>query len=196
MEYRFFSLSPKTVNSSTATVCMIVIMLPLFLLVMYERHGQPLEVVAGQIIQTVFIRPKERSYQTYVCPRCGCRVQQARDRRACLRADGLGPGLEPLPAPRDFMFLWFLQRASRPRRVIGRRCREDENGRQPRCRRRTRRHIPRLVSRPGSSRADPWGTEWVHMLDSDVVIRGHLGLPPPAGAECVFSQVGVSVSGW
>ena len=43
---------------------MIVVMLPLFLLAMYERHGQPLEVVAAQIIQTVFIRPKERPYQT------------------------------------------------------------------------------------------------------------------------------------
>jgi hypothetical protein len=43
---------------------MIVVMLPLFLLAMYERHGQPLEVIAGQIIQTVFVRPKERPYQT------------------------------------------------------------------------------------------------------------------------------------
>ena len=59
-----FFLLRKTVNSSTATVCMIVVMLPLFLLAMYERNGQPLEVIAGQIIQTVFIRPKERPYQT------------------------------------------------------------------------------------------------------------------------------------
>ena len=51
-------------NSSTATVCMIVAMLPLFLLAMYEKDGQPLEVIAGQIIQTVFIRPKERPYMT------------------------------------------------------------------------------------------------------------------------------------
>ena len=43
---------------------MIVVMLPLFLLAMYERNGQPLEVITGQIIQTVFIRPKERPYQT------------------------------------------------------------------------------------------------------------------------------------
>ena len=43
---------------------MIVVMLPLFLLAMYERNGQPLEVIAGQIIQTVFLRPKERPYQT------------------------------------------------------------------------------------------------------------------------------------
>ena len=59
-----FFLLRKTVNSSTATVCMIVVMLPLFLLAMYEKNGQPLEVIAGQIIQTVFIRPKERPYQT------------------------------------------------------------------------------------------------------------------------------------
>jgi hypothetical protein len=59
-----FFLLRKTVNSSTATVCMIVVMLPLFLLAMYERHGQLLEVIAGQIIQTVFVRPKERPYQT------------------------------------------------------------------------------------------------------------------------------------
>ena len=59
-----FFLLRKTVNSSTATVWMIVDMLPLFLLAMYERNGQPLEVIAGQIIQTVFLRPKERPYQT------------------------------------------------------------------------------------------------------------------------------------
>lgn len=43
---------------------MIVVMLPLFLLAMYEKNGQPLEVILGQIIQTVFIRPKERPYMT------------------------------------------------------------------------------------------------------------------------------------
>ena len=59
-----FFLLRDTVNSSTATVCMIVAMLPLFLLAMYEKNGQPLEVILGQIIQTVFIRPKERPYMT------------------------------------------------------------------------------------------------------------------------------------
>ena len=43
---------------------MIVVMLPCFLIAMYEKHGQPLEVVAKNIIQTKFIRPKERPYQT------------------------------------------------------------------------------------------------------------------------------------
>lgn len=59
-----FFLLRKPAGSSAATLCMIVAMLPFFLLAMYERHGQPLEVIAGQIIQTVFLRPKERPYQT------------------------------------------------------------------------------------------------------------------------------------
>ena len=31
---------------------------------MYEKHGQPLETLIKNIIQTKFIRPKERPYQT------------------------------------------------------------------------------------------------------------------------------------
>ena len=59
-----FFLLKSVISTSAATLCMIVVMLPFFLLAMYERHGQPLEVIAGQIIQTMFIRPKERPYQT------------------------------------------------------------------------------------------------------------------------------------
>ena len=59
-----FFLLRKPAGSRAATLCMIVVMLPFFLLAMYERHGQPLEVIAGQIIQTVFLRPKERPYMT------------------------------------------------------------------------------------------------------------------------------------
>ena len=59
-----FFLLRKPAGSSAATLCMIVVMLPFFLLAMYERHGQPLEVIAGQIVQTVFLRPKERPYRT------------------------------------------------------------------------------------------------------------------------------------
>ena len=43
---------------------MIVVMLPCFLVAMYEKHGQPLEVVIKNIIQTKFTRPKVRPYQT------------------------------------------------------------------------------------------------------------------------------------
>ena len=59
-----FFLLKSAVSSSVATLCMILVMLPFFLLAMYERHGQPLEVIAGQMIQAMFIRPKERPYQT------------------------------------------------------------------------------------------------------------------------------------
>ena len=45
----------------------LLVGLPLFFLLKgsaYERHGQPLEVVVKNIIQTKFTRPKERPYQT------------------------------------------------------------------------------------------------------------------------------------
>ena len=60
-----FFLLKDAVDSSTATLCMILVMLPFFLFAMYERHGQPLEVIIGQMIQTMFVRPKERPYQTH-----------------------------------------------------------------------------------------------------------------------------------
>ncbi len=59
----FFLLKGST-GTSLAAFVMIVVMLPFFLLAMYEKHGQPLEVVIRNIIQTKFIRPKERPYQT------------------------------------------------------------------------------------------------------------------------------------
>lgn len=59
-----FFLLKRTASSSTAAFCMIIVMLPFFLLAMYERHGQPLEVVAGQIIRCMFLRTKERPFQT------------------------------------------------------------------------------------------------------------------------------------
>ncbi len=51
-------------NVSLATLGMIIIMLPMFLLAMYEKDGQPLEVIAFHFIQAKFIRPKVRPYQT------------------------------------------------------------------------------------------------------------------------------------
>ena len=51
-------------GTSLAAFVMILVMLPCFLLAMYEKHGQPLETLIKNIIQTKFIRPKERPYQT------------------------------------------------------------------------------------------------------------------------------------
>ena len=45
-------------------MAMIAVMLPCFLFAMYEKHGQPLEVVVRNIIRTKFIAPKERPYRT------------------------------------------------------------------------------------------------------------------------------------
>ena len=59
-----FFLLKSVINTTAATLCMIVVMLPFFLLAMYERHGQPLEVIAGHIIRSMFTRTKERPYQT------------------------------------------------------------------------------------------------------------------------------------
>lgn len=59
-----FFLLKDSAGTSLSTLVMIVIMLPCFLMAMYEKHGQPLEVVVKNIIQTKFIRPKERPYQT------------------------------------------------------------------------------------------------------------------------------------
>lgn len=59
-----FFLLKAVINTTAATLCMILVMLPFFLLAMYERHGQPLEVIAGHIIRSMFTRTKERPYQT------------------------------------------------------------------------------------------------------------------------------------
>ena len=59
-----FFLLKDSAGSSVSAFVMIVVMLPCFLMAMYEKHGQPLEVVARNIIQTKFVRPKERPYQT------------------------------------------------------------------------------------------------------------------------------------
>ena len=59
----FFVLK-KVGNPTLATLGMMAIMLPMFLFAMYERNGQPMEVILKQYIQANFIRPKVRVYQT------------------------------------------------------------------------------------------------------------------------------------
>lgn len=59
----FFLLKGST-GTSFAAFAMILVMLPCFLFAMYEKHGQPLETVIKNIVQTRFVRPKERPYQT------------------------------------------------------------------------------------------------------------------------------------
>lgn len=65
-----FFLVRGSVGNSTATLLMILVMLPFFLFAMYERNGMPLEVYLKHMINTKFIKQKERPYQTnnfYFC---------------------------------------------------------------------------------------------------------------------------------
>ena len=59
----FFVLK-STGNISFACMGMIVVMMPMFFLAMFEKDGQPFEVVAKHFIEACFIRPKIRLYQT------------------------------------------------------------------------------------------------------------------------------------
>ena len=59
-----FFLAKVSLGTTTAALCMILVMLPFFLFAMYEKNWQPLEVFLGHLIQNKFIRPKVRIYQT------------------------------------------------------------------------------------------------------------------------------------
>ena len=43
---------------------MVFVMLPFFLLAMFERNGQPLEKVARNMANVLFLRPRRRPYMT------------------------------------------------------------------------------------------------------------------------------------
>lgn len=59
-----FFLLREPAGSSVAAMCMMLVMLPFFLLAMYEKHGQPLEKIVGNIIRVAIIRPRQRPYRT------------------------------------------------------------------------------------------------------------------------------------
>lgn len=54
----------ESADSTTATLFMVFLMVPLFLFAMYEKNGQPLEVIIKNFIQARFLRKKERPYKT------------------------------------------------------------------------------------------------------------------------------------
>lgn len=59
-----FFLLRGSLGASSAAILMVLSMLPLFVMGLYEKNGRPLEKVLGDVIQTVFLRPKQRPYQT------------------------------------------------------------------------------------------------------------------------------------
>ncbi len=51
-------------TSNIASIGMMAVMMPLFFVAMYEKNGQPLEVLLHHFIQANFVRPKVRPYKT------------------------------------------------------------------------------------------------------------------------------------
>jgi len=59
-----FFLTKGAIGVSMSAALMIVIMLPFFLFAMFERNGQPLEVLLKHYIQARFVRPRTRVFET------------------------------------------------------------------------------------------------------------------------------------
>ena len=59
-----FFLLRGPAGNSVAAMCMMLVMLPFFMLAMYEKHAQPLEKIVGNILKVAVIRPKPRPYRT------------------------------------------------------------------------------------------------------------------------------------
>ena len=58
----FLMKSAFAVNS--AVMGMMMVMMPFFFFAMYEKNGQPLEVIIEHVIRSQIIRPKVRRYKT------------------------------------------------------------------------------------------------------------------------------------
>ena len=59
-----FFLLKKLGNISLAALGMMAVMMPLFFFAMYEKNGEPLEVILFHFIEARIIRPKIRVYRT------------------------------------------------------------------------------------------------------------------------------------
>ena len=59
-----FFLLKDPIGTSTASLIMVFVMLPFFLLAMFEKSGQQLEKVARNMANVLFLRPKIRLYRT------------------------------------------------------------------------------------------------------------------------------------
>ena len=59
-----FFLMKSFTGVGAAAIVMILSMLPFFMFGMYEKDGQPLEAVLNNVLQSLFLRPKQRPYRT------------------------------------------------------------------------------------------------------------------------------------
>lgn len=59
-----FFIAQSGGNMSASVFAMMLTMFPFFMLAMYEKHNQPLEVILKNYINVKFISPKKRPYMT------------------------------------------------------------------------------------------------------------------------------------
>lgn len=59
-----FFILKDYIGISPAVLVMMFLMLPLFMFAMYEKHGQPLEVILKNYVSVRFLNPKKRPYMT------------------------------------------------------------------------------------------------------------------------------------
>ena len=59
-----FFILKSHISTSAAAICMVLVMVPSFLMAMYEKHGLPLEKIIRNIARVYFLRPKQRPYET------------------------------------------------------------------------------------------------------------------------------------
>lgn len=59
-----FFLTKPSIGLTTASMLMVVIMLPFVFFALYEKDGQPAEKILGHIIKSMFLRDKVRPYRT------------------------------------------------------------------------------------------------------------------------------------
>ena len=58
-----FFLLKNSIDTTVATLFMIAVMSPFFMLAMYEKHGQPLEAILKKVYMVKFGTAKERPYK-------------------------------------------------------------------------------------------------------------------------------------
>ena len=59
-----FFLLKAPLGNSLASLLMILAMVPAFLFAVYEKNGQPMEVIGRNMVRALFLRPKQRIYKT------------------------------------------------------------------------------------------------------------------------------------
>ncbi len=59
-----FFLLKDSVTPTVATLALIVVCFPFFMLAMFEKHGQPLEVILKQMYMVKFETPAKRPYKS------------------------------------------------------------------------------------------------------------------------------------